>query len=159
MEISAKTDAVVRKDIEQRTLNAKQLLEKHYYAAWDCGTGDSRLESRAGPTGAVETHSKLYYLYPQDACIVWNGNTLTKDSVDSLIKHILEMKTKHTIRTLDVQSIMDSNHSLVTVTGTCTYNDEAKRNFSHMLILWKEVHPEQPERAMHWVIHDNFRWI
>eukprot|EP01064_Diplonema_japonicum_P031677 TRINITY_DN5732_c6_g1_i1.p1 TRINITY_DN5732_c6_g1~~TRINITY_DN5732_c6_g1_i1.p1 ORF type:complete len:179 (+),score=30.91 TRINITY_DN5732_c6_g1_i1:62-538(+) len=154
-----KSDIEVRKDIEKRTGDAKKLLERHYYAAWDGGIGESRLESRPNATGVVEKHAKVYFLYRPDASISWNGNVINKEGVDALIQHTINIKTKHVITSLDVQPVLENNHSLVTATGVCTYSDETKRKFSHMLIIWKETHATDPDRSMHWIIHDNFRWI
>eukprot|EP01059_Diplonema_ambulator_P009580 TRINITY_DN19495_c0_g1_i1.p1 TRINITY_DN19495_c0_g1~~TRINITY_DN19495_c0_g1_i1.p1 ORF type:complete len:179 (+),score=23.01 TRINITY_DN19495_c0_g1_i1:63-539(+) len=147
------------KQISQMSKDVRLLLESVYYKAWDGGVGESRLEVRTNPVnGAQEKHSKLYFLYRPGTSITWNGHALTVDGIDKLTEQLLHIKTKHTIRALDVQPIIDENHALALVTGSCRYNDETVRSFSQTLIIWKEKVPGE-SRAKYWIIHENYRWI
>eukprot|EP00754_Rhynchopus_humris_P039330 Rhum_TRINITY_DN22140_c0_g1::Rhum_TRINITY_DN22140_c0_g1_i1::g.175298::m.175298/K14285/NXT1_2, P15; NTF2-related export protein 1/2 len=147
------------KAIQEGQKNCKDLLEKHYYQAWDCGVGEARLETRHNRTSGVEEkRSKLFFLYKQGAEIVWNGNRIEVPQVDRLVEMMLNVKTKHTLRTLDVQPIVDDSHFLCTATGSCRYDNEMTRGFTQMFMVWKDKPADDTKQSTFWIIHDNFRW-
>ena len=137
----AELNDMTPKIIQTAQKECKELLEKHYYPAWDSGVGqEARVcVKRNHATGVEETHSKLFFLYRAGAKITWNGTEFGDVSfIDSLVQQMLDVKTKHTLKTLDVQPIIDEYHFLCTATGQCRYNDEVTRGFSQVFIVWKD---------------------
>eukprot|EP01064_Diplonema_japonicum_P029609 TRINITY_DN4839_c0_g1_i9.p1 TRINITY_DN4839_c0_g1~~TRINITY_DN4839_c0_g1_i9.p1 ORF type:complete len:180 (+),score=30.90 TRINITY_DN4839_c0_g1_i9:53-541(+) len=152
---NSNNSGLTNKQISQLSKDVRLLLESVYNKSWDSGVGEDRLEIRVGANGVQEKHSKLYYLYKPGSSITWNGHSLTLDGVDKLVQQFLDVKTKHVIRTLDVQPIVDDSHALALVTGTCRYAEETSRGYTQTLIIWKE---KCNEKAKYWITHENFRW-
>eukprot|EP01063_Lacrimia_lanifica_P022124 TRINITY_DN29818_c0_g1_i1.p1 TRINITY_DN29818_c0_g1~~TRINITY_DN29818_c0_g1_i1.p1 ORF type:complete len:161 (+),score=61.11 TRINITY_DN29818_c0_g1_i1:64-546(+) len=153
-ELGANT--ITKKVKEDAQKECKNLLENHYYPAWDCGVGEARTETRANPqTGQPETHSKLFYLYHPTATLVWNGHRLPASNADNLVEKMMAIRTKHTLKVLDVQPVTDDSHYLLTATGHCRYDNEITRSFSQTMLVWKETNGAS---RRHWIMMDNFRW-
>eukprot|EP01060_Flectonema_neradi_P020376 TRINITY_DN27904_c0_g1_i1.p1 TRINITY_DN27904_c0_g1~~TRINITY_DN27904_c0_g1_i1.p1 ORF type:complete len:159 (+),score=15.66 TRINITY_DN27904_c0_g1_i1:56-532(+) len=142
------------KAIAEISKQARALMVNHYYAAWDSGIGEARIDAAVGQDG--RQHSKLYKIYSAEADICWNGHQIKRDNMDHLFEALKTVRTKHTINQLDVQPLSDLNHFLVSIHGQCLYDSEITRGFSHIVIWWKEI--QQGSTPKYWLVHDNFRW-
>jgi NTF2-related export protein 1/2 len=132
--------------LENSVLNevtsAARRFKDAYYQALD-----------AAPERRAELLARYYPVPVAHPLMSWNGHTLA--TVADVQQYMMNLpKTKHTILTADVQPLPGAERVetfLVTVSGTCIYDDEHVRNFFQRLTV---CHQE----GRLYIVQDYYRW-
>eukprot|EP01063_Lacrimia_lanifica_P002426 TRINITY_DN1127_c0_g4_i2.p2 TRINITY_DN1127_c0_g4~~TRINITY_DN1127_c0_g4_i2.p2 ORF type:complete len:158 (+),score=55.17 TRINITY_DN1127_c0_g4_i2:171-644(+) len=140
---------VFREDVIAKACqDVRKMLMEQYYASWDTA---QRYEPATDAMGQPVLRPKLWYLYSDEATVVWNGHPYSKNDINTLLAQM--PITKHSISCLDVQPVQDAHHAMVSIHGTCLYGDTVQRSFHQQFIT--ETDGEGQMR----LLHDCFRWL
>lgn len=113
-----------------------------YYAALD-----------ESPAKRAELLSRYYPAQVRHGLMSWNGHELP--TVEAIQQYMANLpKTKHVQHSADVQPLPGAERVetfLITVTGTCTYDDEHQRTFFQRMTV---CHQE----GRLYIVQDYYRW-